>query len=162
TWRGKSERRKTATWASRCVRRRRSCRPAATETRRSSNSGFCGESSLRCRLEGSALVVGFRLATLKLYNQAPQHFEFLLSSSDVPLTGWPRIFALQFYRAGLDPECKRGCHEPTLSAMCPLESPRTNSRTCFSVSARSPESGGLFEVASDKPTACGAGGRDLE
>jgi hypothetical protein len=28
-----------------------------------------------------ALVVGFTLATLKLYNQAPQHFEFLLSSN---------------------------------------------------------------------------------
>ena len=32
-------------------------------------------------------MVGFTLATLKLYNQAPQHFEFLLSSNGVPRTG---------------------------------------------------------------------------
>jgi RNA recognition motif-containing protein len=32
-------------------------------------------------------MVEFTLATLELYNQAPQHFEFLLSSSGVALTG---------------------------------------------------------------------------
>jgi RNA recognition motif-containing protein len=32
-------------------------------------------------------VVGFTLATLKLYNQAPQHFEFLLSPNGVARTG---------------------------------------------------------------------------
>jgi hypothetical protein len=31
-------------------------------------------------------VVEFTLATLKLYNQAPQHFEFLLPSNGVALT----------------------------------------------------------------------------
>jgi len=34
-----------------------------------------------------ALVVGLTLATLKVYNEASQHFEFLLSSTIVALTG---------------------------------------------------------------------------
>ena len=38
--------RETATWASRCVRRRRSCRREATETPPPSDWGFCGECSV--------------------------------------------------------------------------------------------------------------------
>jgi len=44
-WRGRSAKHETATWASHCVRRRRSCLQAAAETPRPSRSDFCRECS---------------------------------------------------------------------------------------------------------------------
>src|SRR5262245_54402579 len=49
---GKSTKPETATWASRCVLRRRSCRWGATETPRQSDSDFCAECSVGVVEEG--------------------------------------------------------------------------------------------------------------